>query len=71
MPSFASWWKGNLADQADLPALFDTAAIVMKRRGQTFTPAHAAVLQHVHDATAPLRQRALREQDKRRWRQSA
>ena len=44
IPSFASWWNGSLADRTELPALFDTAATVMKRRGKAFTQAHAAVL---------------------------
>lgn len=71
IPSFASWWNGTLADRADLPTLCDTAAIVMKRRGKAFTQAHAAVLQHVFDSTAAERRHAIREQEKRRWRQSA
>lgn len=71
VPSFASWWHGKLADRADVPALLATAAVVMSRRGHTFTEAHAALYRAVFEQTAAVRRRAVREGEARLLRRSA
>jgi UDP-N-acetylglucosamine diphosphorylase/glucosamine-1-phosphate N-acetyltransferase len=71
IPSFASWWNAALADRADLDALFSAAAQVMSRRGQEFTPAHAALYRALFEQTAAERRRAVRDAEARRLRRSA
>jgi UDP-N-acetylglucosamine diphosphorylase/glucosamine-1-phosphate N-acetyltransferase len=71
VPAFGSWWNGTLADRTDFPKLMDTAATMMRRRGQTFTETHAALYRALFDQTAPERRRVLREADQRRLRRSA
>src|SRR5436190_12798412 len=43
LPSFTGWWHGALREDADLPRLLRTAAVVMGRRGQALTEAHAGL----------------------------
>ncbi|HYT94245.1 MAG TPA: hypothetical protein VEL76_36350, partial [Gemmataceae bacterium] len=71
LPSFTNWWNGSLREAADLPALLRTAEEVMRRRGEAFTAAHAALVRHVHEQTAAERRRALREAEQRQLRRSA
>jgi UDP-N-acetylglucosamine diphosphorylase/glucosamine-1-phosphate N-acetyltransferase len=71
VPSFCSWWNGALADQAELPRLLQTAALVMRRRGVAMTEVHAALFRYLHDETAAERRRAVREAEQRRLRRSA
>jgi UDP-N-acetylglucosamine diphosphorylase/glucosamine-1-phosphate N-acetyltransferase len=49
VPSFTSWWNGAVADNVDLAEALQTAAIVMQRRGQAFTEAHAALYRHLFE----------------------
>jgi UDP-N-acetylglucosamine diphosphorylase/glucosamine-1-phosphate N-acetyltransferase len=70
-PPFTAWWNGSLREAADLPALMETAAKVMARRGCAFTEAHAALYRHVFEATAAERRRAVHEAEYRRLRRSA
>jgi UDP-N-acetylglucosamine diphosphorylase/glucosamine-1-phosphate N-acetyltransferase len=71
VPSFASWWNGELVDRSDPAQLAETAAEVMQRRGSTWTEAHAALLRHLHEETAADRRRAVRDAEVRRLRRSA
>jgi UDP-N-acetylglucosamine diphosphorylase/glucosamine-1-phosphate N-acetyltransferase len=71
VPSFASYWNGVPTDRADLDDLFDAAAKVMTRRGQTFSDAHLALYRFLFEQTAEERRRALREAERRRLRHSA
>ncbi len=71
VPSFASWWKGQLVDRADLDRLTATADQVMRRRGLAFTPVHAALARHLFEETATARRRATREPEVRHMRRSA
>jgi UDP-N-acetylglucosamine diphosphorylase/glucosamine-1-phosphate N-acetyltransferase len=71
VPSFCSWWKGELRPQADFAALLATAAKVMQRRGCKLTEVHAALYRRLWDQTAGERNHILAEARARRLRQSA
>jgi UDP-N-acetylglucosamine diphosphorylase/glucosamine-1-phosphate N-acetyltransferase len=71
IPSFASWWNGSLSDRADLPALLQTAAKVMRRRGCAFTDAHSELYRTVFEQTADERRQAIYAAELRRLRKSA
>jgi UDP-N-acetylglucosamine diphosphorylase/glucosamine-1-phosphate N-acetyltransferase len=71
MPSFSSWWNSALTDKADLPALLETASMVMARRGQELTDVHRAVYGALFDLTATDRRRAIQDARLRRFRRSA
>lgn len=71
MPSFCSWWNASLADNADLPALLETASKVMGRRGQELSEAHAAVYRRLFEQGTAERRRILRDAEMRRLRRSA
>jgi hypothetical protein len=71
LPSFASCWGPALADQADLALLFETAATMMRRRGQTFTEVHATLYRALFEQTAAERRRAVQEAEVRGLRRSA
>jgi UDP-N-acetylglucosamine diphosphorylase/glucosamine-1-phosphate N-acetyltransferase len=71
LPSFSAWWHGALREETDVRSLLRTAAVVMGRRGQTLTEAHAAFFQRLYEQTAAERRRALREAEQRQLRRSA
>jgi UDP-N-acetylglucosamine diphosphorylase/glucosamine-1-phosphate N-acetyltransferase len=71
VPSFASWWNGRLEDRADLTALMQTAAEVMRRRGCTLTPAQEALYVTLFEDSAEERRQVLREMQLRTLRRSA
>ena len=71
LPSFSNWWNGKLADNVSVERALDTAAIVMRRRQRSLTPALAALYRQLYHETAAQRARAVREGDKRRLRLSA
>ena len=71
VPSFCNWWNGSLREGFDIDQLLATAALVMKRRGQTLTPAHAALYRALQASTGAERRRALRESEQRALRRSA
>jgi UDP-N-acetylglucosamine diphosphorylase/glucosamine-1-phosphate N-acetyltransferase len=71
LPPFTSWWNGSLRAADDVPGLLRTAAEVMRRRGAAFTEAHANLVRHLFDETAPRRGQALKEAEQRRLRRSA
>jgi UDP-N-acetylglucosamine diphosphorylase/glucosamine-1-phosphate N-acetyltransferase len=71
LPSFGSCWGPALADRADLALLFETAATMMRRRGQTFTEVHAALYRALFEQTAAERRRAVQEAVGRGLRRSA
>jgi hypothetical protein len=70
-PSFASWWKEELIDRADLTALLHTASVVMQRRNVEFTPTHEALYRTLFQQTASERRRVVLEAGKRELRRSA
>lgn len=71
IPSFASWWNGELIDRA-YPALqFQTAEEMMHRRGVALTEAHTALYLALYEQTAVERRRVLREAEMRQLRRSA
>jgi UDP-N-acetylglucosamine diphosphorylase/glucosamine-1-phosphate N-acetyltransferase len=71
VPSFGSWWNGSLSDRADVPALLQTAAKVMRRRGCAFTEAHAELYRTVFEQTADERRQTIYDAETRRLRKSA
>jgi UDP-N-acetylglucosamine diphosphorylase/glucosamine-1-phosphate N-acetyltransferase len=71
VPSFAACWNGVLAENADLPALLQTAAKVMRRRGHELTEAHGDLYRALLEQTSAGRRQALREAEARRLRRSA
>jgi UDP-N-acetylglucosamine diphosphorylase/glucosamine-1-phosphate N-acetyltransferase len=71
VPSFCNVWNGALSDNPDLPALLETAQMVMARRGSELTDSKSILYQQVRGLTALERQRALREAEQRRLRRSA
>jgi UDP-N-acetylglucosamine diphosphorylase/glucosamine-1-phosphate N-acetyltransferase len=71
VPSFASWWNGNLVDKSNLLELERIAGAVMHRRGWAFSDVHAALVRKLHEQTAVERRRAIVHADTRRLRRSA
>ncbi|MCI0457821.1 MAG: hypothetical protein L0Z62_12705 [Gemmataceae bacterium] len=71
MPPFTTYWNGGLREANDVSALIRTAAEVMKRRGATFTEAHAALARDVFEETLEERRRALGEAELRQLHRSA
>lgn len=71
VPSFMNWWNGNLRDGFDLDQLLTTARLVMERRGQTLTEAHANLYRTLLAETAEERRRVLRDSETRPLRRSA
>lgn len=71
IPSFASYWNGELVDRAYPAQLFQTADEVMRRRGVVLTEAHQALYLGVFEQTAAERRRVLREAELRHYRRSA
>lgn len=71
IPSFCSWWKGELADHADLEEKLRTADEAMRRRGSALTGCHRDLYVRIHEETAGERRRVLRENTQRLMRRSA
>src|SRR5262249_18348406 len=71
VPSFAAVWNGSLREMSDLESLFQTADVVMGRRGQSLTEAHREVYRRAYEQTGPQRRAAIREAEGRRLRHSA
>lgn len=71
IPSFMSWWNGQLREAFSLQQLLITAGQVMKRRGRSLTTVQEAYYRQLWDETDSARQRVLREQEIRQLRRSA
>jgi UDP-N-acetylglucosamine diphosphorylase/glucosamine-1-phosphate N-acetyltransferase len=71
LPSFTNWWNGALREEGDVARLLRTAAVVMGRRGQALTEAHAAFYQGLFEQTAAERRRGLGDGELRPLRRSA
>ncbi len=71
LPSFTTWWNGNLRESAEWARLLTTAREVMRRRARKLSDAHVALYLHVFDETALSRRRALHDAEQRRLRRSA
>lgn len=71
MPSFTTWWTGELRIGFPMPQLMTTAKKVMDRRGQHLSPTHVRLYEHLWDATDPLRCQVLGETETRLMRRSA
>jgi UDP-N-acetylglucosamine diphosphorylase/glucosamine-1-phosphate N-acetyltransferase len=59
VPSFTSWWKGELRDGFPIDQLLQTARQVMKRRGAFLTSEHVILYRRLLEETALERQRVL------------
>ena len=71
VPSFASWWNGQLVDRADLAQEERIASAMMRRRGWAFSDVHSQLTRHLHDQTAVHRRRTLMQAEQRLMRRSA
>jgi UDP-N-acetylglucosamine diphosphorylase / glucose-1-phosphate thymidylyltransferase / UDP-N-acetylgalactosamine diphosphorylase / glucosamine-1-phosphate N-acetyltransferase / galactosamine-1-phosphate N-acetyltransferase len=69
IPSFTLCNLG-MTEQWDLRQLFQTASVVMHRRGSELTDAHTNLYFNLFEATAELRRRVHREHEHRRLRRS-
>lgn len=68
VPSFCAFAFGRLRPRADLRRMFDAAAAAMRRRGTTWTDAHAEFFLSLYEQTAGRRREAVAENDQRRLR---
>ncbi len=68
LPPFSRYGHGRVEERTDLGQMFETAAIVMGRRGQEWTDAHAEFYFDLYERTAASRQRILRENEQHRLR---
>jgi UDP-N-acetylglucosamine diphosphorylase/glucosamine-1-phosphate N-acetyltransferase len=68
IPSFCRYGHGRVQERTDLREMFATAATVMARRGQEWTPAHAELYLGLYEQTAAERSRVLRESEQNRLR---
>jgi hypothetical protein len=71
VPSFVSWWNGELRENVDLPGQLKTAEEVMRRRGETFSEVHVRFFHTLFQSTAEGRRKTLRESEQHRLRRSA
>jgi UDP-N-acetylglucosamine diphosphorylase/glucosamine-1-phosphate N-acetyltransferase len=70
-PPFTTVNRGKIEERNDLRRMFQTAAMAMTRRGETWTPAHEELYLALYDETAEERWRLLREGEQRRLRKQA
>jgi UDP-N-acetylglucosamine diphosphorylase/glucosamine-1-phosphate N-acetyltransferase len=59
LPSFTSWFKGELIENGSLTQILDTARTVMRRRQKAMSADHALLYRMVFDQTAAERRAAL------------
>jgi hypothetical protein len=72
VPSFSSVWNGALRESsADFPALMQTAAKVMQRRGRALSDAQRELYEALLDRTSGVRRQVIRDAETRRLRRSA
>jgi UDP-N-acetylglucosamine diphosphorylase/glucosamine-1-phosphate N-acetyltransferase len=69
IPSF-TLCNGTMSEQWDLRQLFQTASVVMRRRGAEFTDVHNNLYFELFEATSEIRRRLHREHEQRRLRRS-
>jgi len=69
VPSFTIC-NGTMSELWDLRQLFQTASVVMRRRGCELADAHTDLYFALYEATAGLRRHILREHEQRRLRRS-
>jgi len=69
IPSF-TLCNGGMTEQWDLRQLFQTASVVMRRRGAELTDAQTNLYFELFEATSELRRRVHREHEQRRLRRS-
>jgi hypothetical protein len=70
VPSFCTVRYGQLQERSDLRQILNTAATVVRRRGRELTGSHVDFFFDLFDETAGQRNKAIRENELRRWRRS-
>ncbi len=70
VPAFCRFGRGEIHERNDLRQLFASAALVMARRGQQWTEAHAEFYFDLYDRTAAERRQYMRESEQRRLRRA-
>ena len=68
VPAFCRVAHGRLQERTDLREMFDTAAVMMGRRGREWTESHAEFFLGLYERTEEERRQTLREADQRRLR---
>ena len=68
MPAFCRVGHGRLQERTDLREMFETAAVVMGRRGREWTETHAEFFLALYERTEAERRQTIREADQRRLR---
>ena len=68
VPPFCRVGHGRLLERSDLREMFDTAAVVMGRRNQRWTAAHADFFLSLYEMTEEERRQTIREAEQRRLR---
>lgn len=67
-PAFCRVAHGRLQERTDLREMFETAAVMMGRRGQVWTERHADFFLALYERTEAERRQTIREADQRRLR---
>ncbi len=70
LPAFCRFGHGEIHERNDLRQLFASAQIAMARRGKEWTEVHAEFYFDLHDRTAEMRRRHIRESEQRRLRRA-
>jgi UDP-N-acetylglucosamine diphosphorylase/glucosamine-1-phosphate N-acetyltransferase len=66
IPSFCTFWNGQIVEGPELTEVVSTAATVMRRRDCELTSLQAAFFRHLREQTAWLRRQVMQESEQRR-----
>jgi UDP-N-acetylglucosamine diphosphorylase/glucosamine-1-phosphate N-acetyltransferase len=70
LQAFCRFGHGEIHERNDLRELFASAEVAMARRGKEWTEVHAEFYFDLHDRTAEMRRRHIRESEQRRLRRA-
>jgi hypothetical protein len=70
VPPFGEYAHGRVGERSDLRAMFETAALVMARRGREWGEEHAEFYFGLFERTAAERRQAVRDGEQRRLRRA-
>jgi len=70
VPSFCTVRYGQIVERTDLRQMFNTAATVMRRRGQDLSGSHVDFFFDLYDDTSAQRGKIIRDSERRRLRRS-
>ena len=68
LPSFCTFWNGQIVEGPELTEVVSTAATVMRRRDHELTSLQAAFIRNLREQTAWLRRQVIHEGEQRRAR---